>query len=712
MRTLQSTICLIVCYFGPFPNYFPLFLESCAKNPTVNWLIFTDNTSLDTSENVKLVHTSFSELKKTISSFYDFKIYLEFPINLCNYKVAYGEIFEAYLTNYSHWGYCDIDVIFGDIRAFITEDLLNSYDKILRRGHFTLFRNAPHINRLYRSLINGERRYQEVFQSTQVCHFDEGLPELTKGINHIFALNKINVYDAYIYMDLAVYSYSFINSDLEKEIDEREKAKHSLFIWKDGKLYRVYLSNGAVNREEFMYIHFQKRKMNVRIQTQTKRYNIVPNAFVPYNVSKAALFTANRNRIYLSKYWERLKKKYRSATCDVRVGGKILQVLPCLARGGTEAYVMNLYRHIDKQYQFDFVMFTSEYHAYDEEIKKMGGNIYYCGVPSSKNLFAFFRLFISIIKNHGPFDAVHAHANILNGWIMLAAKLARVPTRISHSHDTSGKAANTLVKKFYIAFETFLLRQSCTKALACSKMAGDYLYGEAYFQKRGTVSHNGIDLTAFLTLPEQNTAALRKEFSIPDGATVFGNITRFENKKNTLFTIKTFKYINQMLPQSILLLGGPDGGLLDESQKLIKELDLESCVRLIGERSDIPACLSLMDAYLFPSLYEGLGFVLLESQAMGVKCFISSTTPKNADMGLGLCTYLDLEMGEEYWGKYIVEHLEYNRPSKEQIVQQFRAKQYDVLGTAKLMEGIYGKAPDQREKSLLSMLLFGKRRLQ
>ena len=78
-------------------------------------MIITDiKEKYDYPDNVKVINMSFTELRKKVQSCFDFKIYLGKPYKLCDYKCAYGLIFEEYIKNYDFWGHCDLDCIYGD----------------------------------------------------------------------------------------------------------------------------------------------------------------------------------------------------------------------------------------------------------------------------------------------------------------------------------------------------------------------------------------------------------------------------------------------------------------------------------------------------------------------------------------------------------------------------------------------------------------------
>nr|WGD71785.1 glycosyltransferase [Bacillus subtilis] len=119
---------------------------------------------------------------------------------------------------------------------------------------------------------------------------------------------------------------------------------------------------------------------------------------------------------------------------------RVLHVLSGMNRGGAETMVMNLYRKMDKsKVQFDFLTYRNDPCAYDEEILSLGGRLFYVPSIGQSNPLTFVRNVRNAIKENGPFSAVHAHTDFQTGFIALAARLAGVPVRVCHSHNTSWK---------------------------------------------------------------------------------------------------------------------------------------------------------------------------------------------------------------------------------------------------------------------------------
>lgn len=137
---MQNTIVILTCWYGPFPWYFSYFIHSCSYNPTIDFYIITDNQELilNKPKNIKIIHRTLEELVISASNKLGFTITVGYPYKLCDFKPAYGFLFPEIIENYDFCGHGDIDVIFGSIRNFITDELLNEYDLISVRPDWIL----------------------------------------------------------------------------------------------------------------------------------------------------------------------------------------------------------------------------------------------------------------------------------------------------------------------------------------------------------------------------------------------------------------------------------------------------------------------------------------------------------------------------------------------------------------------------------------------
>lgn len=149
----MKSIAFVVPWAGHLPPYFQLWLESCRWNSSIDFLLFTDDqTNYNYPNNVKVHYMSFEQMKELFQKQYDFPLSINVPYKFCDFKPAYGEIFSDYLKGYDYWGHCDVDLIWGGIRKFITDDILMKYKRIFSRGHCSIYQNLPEVNSLYRTL--------------------------------------------------------------------------------------------------------------------------------------------------------------------------------------------------------------------------------------------------------------------------------------------------------------------------------------------------------------------------------------------------------------------------------------------------------------------------------------------------------------------------------------------------------------------------------
>jgi len=172
----EQKIVLISCYFGPLPWFFQYFVHSCKYNPSINFVIIADDPTYAglLPANVKIIYKTLTEFSKTASDRFGFIVNIEHAYKMCDFKPAYGFVFPELLLGYNFWGHIDIDIIFGNIRAFMTDELLTNHDLICVRkdwltGCFLLFKNTPQMNTLFMQ----SKDYQTIFTTTQHCCFDE-----------------------------------------------------------------------------------------------------------------------------------------------------------------------------------------------------------------------------------------------------------------------------------------------------------------------------------------------------------------------------------------------------------------------------------------------------------------------------------------------------------------------------------------------------------
>lgn len=285
-------------YYGELPGYFDLWLKTAGNNHTIDFYIITDIKSIGVvPKNIHVIQIGFDDLKKRVQALFDFKISMNEPYKICDYRPAFGLIFNGLVKNYDFWGYCDPDVIWGNLRAFITEDILKCYDKIYSRGHLTLYKNTAANNNIFKELHKIRSfNYKEAFTTEYICHFDEW-----GGISCIYENKKISCYDTIDFADIRYQKYHF---ELAPPMDADEKPK--VFIWANGKLFGYILGGYNIIKKEYSYIHLQKRPMKCNAAAAGNSFLITPEEFIPFDgePSKELMHKYSAKKILYFSYWK------------------------------------------------------------------------------------------------------------------------------------------------------------------------------------------------------------------------------------------------------------------------------------------------------------------------------------------------------------------------------------------------------------------------
>lgn len=344
--------------------------------------------------------------------------------------------------------------------------------------------------------------------------------------------------------------------------------------------------------------------------------------------------------------------------------------------GGTEAYMMNYYRHFDRtRLQVDFAVHGFERGVYEDEIEAMGGQVFYLPVKS-RDYFGNIRALQKLFQS-GRYEIVHAHMDAMNAVVLKQAKKCGIPVRISHSHNTQHQTQNCL-KLMLNDFEKKQVSHYATELLTCSEAAGKWLYGDKPF----TVLHNAIDAEQYRFSP-QTREAVRESLGLRDRFVV-GHVGRFHFQKNHEFLLEIFRCLHREHPQAALLLVG-DGELRTRLEEKIKAYGLTDDVILTGNRSDVASLLQAMDVFLFPSLFEGLGIVLIEAQAAGLPSVASSEVPAEADL-TDTVRYLGLEQSPDVWAQAVWDA---GKAVREDRCDDVKAAGYDITEQARRLEEFY-----------------------
>ncbi|MDP2154039.1 MAG: hypothetical protein Q8J66_10335 [Methylotenera sp.] len=249
-----SNICIVIPYFGKWPLWMPYYWETCRYNSTVNWLFYTDcGRPSNCPANVKVIDITYDSYCKLISKKFSITFSPINPYKLCDIKPLLGHLHEEELIGYDFWAFGDVDVVYGDLRAYFDEERLSTKDifsTLARRvsGHLCLIRNTQDMRLAYQKVNN----WQELITNNEHVAFDE------KAYSKVYLRHKNSpkwvrsvaaIFDPWLQRAEFVEAFSTPNAKLNW-VDGTKKFPNK-WLWKMGRL-----TNDIDGDKIFPYFHF------------------------------------------------------------------------------------------------------------------------------------------------------------------------------------------------------------------------------------------------------------------------------------------------------------------------------------------------------------------------------------------------------------------------------------------------------------------------
>lgn len=353
------------------------------------------------------------------------------------------------------------------------------------------------------------------------------------------------------------------------------------------------------------------------------------------------------------------------------------------SKGGIQQNMQSITTHLSDKYDFDVVVFVNM-SEHEKKAFWQYKNIYCvpCNVSGGRidrlieNILRPFKLSKAArrILNDNQYCAIHCHDTLKAPLFLLESKKKNVPVRIMHCHNPSEKDPVGFFKKKYYRFMESLVNPTTNVKIGCSKDACNSTYKEQ--SSKSFVVNNEIDLSRFD--PSKYESVRYDELN-------FIHVGRFTHQKNHEFLLNVFHDVHNTFPQSNLTLVG--WGELDKDiRKQIDKLGLNDSVAIMPSDSNIPLLMSQANYMIFPSIYEGLGRVLIEAQSMNIMCFASNCIPEETD--LGLCDYLSLDSGFEEWAHEIIDFISSGK-RKSRAIDKKKQNAFDVNNVIQIYADIY-----------------------
>lgn len=369
---------------------------------------------------------------------------------------------------------------------------------------------------------------------------------------------------------------------------------------------------------------------------------------------------------------------------------RVLRIIGECKTGGTETIALNYYKNIDhNKIKMDFLFYGNSLKRFEDELKKYGDRVYNVDLYSKHMIKSILQ--IKKIVKENNYDIVHSQLNTLNFFPLLGAKLGGASIRVASNHST----ANLKYEKKKSILK-YLLKPTCAMTAnyyaACSNYAGRWAFGD---KRNIKIIHNAIDLSKFRYSDEIRKSVRKKENW--NDKFVIGHVGRFVAQKNHKFIIDVFKEVLNKRENSILVLIG-EGELEQEIKKYVKELGLEEKVLFYGVRFDVCELLQGMDIFLFPSLYEGLGNVITEAQAVSLQSVVSKAVPEEVKQ-TEFVEFVDLNNNVNEWADIVLKY-DSNYKRRDTYRDLVEAG-YEIKSAAKDLESYYlNLVREENEKKL------------
>jgi glycosyltransferase involved in cell wall biosynthesis len=367
----------------------------------------------------------------------------------------------------------------------------------------------------------------------------------------------------------------------------------------------------------------------------------------------------------------------------------VLHVVHALDPGGIETWLLHVLRHAARdRFRMDFLVSRDPPGAYDGALRALGANVIRC--PDPIRFWSFGRRFKRALGQFGPYAVVHSHFNPC-GYPLLWAHQAGVRVRIAHSHNACPELGDLPrpVRALFLPLAGHWVARHSTHGLAAGREAARALFGPAWERDpRRRVLYCGVDLTPFRA--PVNPGEVRKELGLPPDAFVVGHVGRFQPQKNHTALIDIAAELARREPRFRLLLVG-DGPLRPAIARKVAEAGLTSRVHFAGLRSDVARLmLGAFDAFVLPSLHEGLPLVGIEAQAAGLPCLVSAAVTEELDVVRPLVRRLSLTSPPACWAEALLD-LCNSRPAhhRAEALRAVEESPFNIRSAVKQLEALY-----------------------
>ena len=375
---------------------------------------------------------------------------------------------------------------------------------------------------------------------------------------------------------------------------------------------------------------------------------------------------------------------------------RVLQVAAVLDSGGVERWLVDLCQAGPAEnLSMDIAVLLETDGLFAKTARERGITVYHCA--GRENPFKFVGNLRRLIREHGPYDAIHCHIHAFSAFAVLAARLEGVPVRMVHSHNVVKNSTRSWRRRGYIVFARALLRAFATAGFAASAVAAEDLFGPNWHaDSRWNVLPCGIDLAPFRA--QIAAASSRTAMGIPQDAFVLGSVGRLTHEKNSDFLVDVLAEVLRLRDDAYLLLIG-EGALREELERKAQKGGYSNRLLLPGARPDVPALMrNVMDVFVFPSPppprgNEALPFAMVEAQAAGLPIVASDGVPAEAILVTDLVLQIPANLTPEKWARAVIEHARHRDPgAARKALAVIERSHHNCLVNMKVLAALYRNA--------------------
>lgn len=295
------------------------------------------------------------------------------------------------------------------------------------------------------------------------------------------------------------------------------------------------------------------------------------------------------------------------------MASRVLYLIDSLRMGGAERLLVSYLKHLDSTQIEPRVcaLQIREGNPIGEQILQLGIPVDTLLVKNLRDITALPRL-LAYMRRH-KIDLVHTQLEFANTLGNTASWILGIPSIATmHTLNDPEKGSKTYRR---IAIMLWILRHFCNRVVAVSEETRRHHLRVGGNKPENVITlYNGIDLTPFQQIRDEEIQAMRSQLGIPTSAQVLTTVAVLRQPKGIQYLIEALPAILQGNPEAYYLIVG-DGDYRSQLEEQVRDLGVERKVIFTGYRNDIPQLLEMSDIFVLPTLTEALPTVLAEAMA-------------------------------------------------------------------------------------------------